>query len=186
MAGFDTNLFLWLNHTFAAGWLDDTMLVISSRTLWALVAVVVVAAGIWRRDPRLLSIALTVSVTIGLADLVTYQVLKPTFERLRPCHQLTDVRVVQERCGGDYGFPSNHAANSAATVAVLAVLLHNRKIVACFAGVAGLVGLSRIYLGVHFPGDVLAGFAVGAVIGTLTALGAQRLMPRWLAVTVRQ
>lgn len=183
MAALDTELFLWLNHTFAAGWLDQVMLAISSRTLWALVALAVVLTGVWQRNMRTLSLALTIGIAIGVADLVTYQVLKPTFERLRPCHQLTDVRVVQERCGGDWGFPSNHAANSGATVAVLAMLVANRRAVMTFAAIAGLVGLSRIYLGVHFPGDIIAGYMVGAVLGTMTALVARRWLGRWLYST---
>jgi undecaprenyl-diphosphatase len=181
MASIDTELFLWINHVWAATWLDDIMLAISSRFVWAAVALGTILWGLVRRNGRLLSIVLAVGVAIGLADLITYQVLKPTFKRLRPCHYLTDVRVVQERCGGDFGFPSNHAANSAATVAAMAVLLRDRRRVGVFAAVAGLVGLSRSYLGVHYPGDVMAGFVVGGLIGTAAGLAARRLLARWLS-----
>jgi undecaprenyl-diphosphatase len=104
-------------------------------------------------------------IAIGTTDAMTYQVLKPSFDRLRPCYLEPEAtRLVVESCGSDLGFPSNHAANAMAAAVAGALTWRRRRLNIFLFGTASLVGLSRIYLGVHFPGDVLGGFVVGALI----------------------
>ena len=107
------------------------------------------------------------ALTIGLSDFMTYQVLKPTFARDRPCRQFQDIHLVPEFCGGDQGFPSNHAANGMA-VTVLLALNSNAWVALTALLLTTLIGISRVYLGVHFPGDVLAGFLCGALFGLIS------------------
>lgn len=162
----DVALYRAVNQGLASPLLDGTMLFISHRYTWVAVGAIAIAFGLWKMNRRFLVFCVTLGLTIGLSDFFTYQALKPTFARSRPCHQLEDVRLVQDRCGGDYGFPSNHAANSMATATLVALVVRRRWAWWVFAA-ALLVGFTRIYLGVHFPGDVLAGFCVGGVIGWL-------------------
>lgn len=110
-------------------------------------------------------------LAIIAADTTSSQILKNIFGRLRPCRQDDLMNLIQQfgqRCGGRFGFVSSHASNTfAATVFIIESLQLSRqtKIVALFFPL--LVSYSRIYLGVHFPGDILG----GALVGILWGLG---------------
>jgi undecaprenyl-diphosphatase len=149
-----------------APWLDDLMIALSSHALWIVLAVVALVAALVYRSRNVLKACVVLGIAVGLSDLVTYQVLKPGFGRPRPCHQEIELRLVQNRCGGDYGFPSNHAANGMAIATVLALHFRRRDLTTAAIVIAGAVGLSRSYLGVHFPGDILSGFVVGSTVGS--------------------
>jgi undecaprenyl-diphosphatase len=163
-----------LNHDV----LDPVMAFLSSPwPWWTLAACVAVYA--WRGRKRLTITVLLVSgAALGITDAFTYQVLKPAFARERPCHQLQEVMLYEGKCGGDYGFPSNHASNGGAAAAAIAVFSPAWGIFA--AVLAFAVGFTRIYLGVHFPADILVGFMVGGLIGFFFARLAKHLLRRWI------
>ena len=108
-------------------------------------------------------------ILVGLSDLLGYQVLKPFFARQRPCHSLEMVELLKG-CGGRFGFPSNHAMNSA-TFAYFLTLHYRSPWLLFLVGFAGLVALSRVYLGVHYPMDILFGHSLGFLIALLAHLG---------------
>lgn len=171
----DASLFHALNRGFSGPAVDQFMLLVSDRITWFVAAALLIVTSLVLKNKRLLAFCAALGITLGLVDLFTYQVLKPTFARPRPCYQFeADVRLVQERCGSDYGFPSNHAANSMATAVTIALTFRRRSLAITAVALAMLVGLSRIYLGVHFPGDVLAGFAVGGLLAWLAHLVVRR------------
>jgi undecaprenyl-diphosphatase len=95
--------------------------------------------------------------------------MKPFFERLRPCHDpsISHLVHVVDGCGGQYGFASSHASNSFALATMLYFFFRTKFKYASILFIwAGLVAYSRVYVGVHFPGDII----VGALIGYLTGL----------------
>lgn len=109
---------------------------------------------------------LMIGLSVGIADSFCSAFLKPFFERLRPCHEI-DLRpilhLVNNKCGGKYGFASSHSANFFAMATFLAWIFKYKigKWRYAFFGIAALVAFSRVYLGVHYPSDILAGMLIG-------------------------
>jgi undecaprenyl-diphosphatase len=117
-------------------------------------------------------VLLAVVITVAVADQVTSTLMKPFFERLRPSHEpgLRDmVNIVNEYRGGRFGFASSHAANTFGVATLMWLTLKNFRpwIGLLFLWAVG-VGYTRVYLGVHYPGDII----VGDFIGFLSALAA--------------
>jgi len=113
-------------------------------------------------------------ITFILSDQVSATLLKPYFHRLRPCHNpaLASYIHLIVNCGGQYGFPSSHAANHFSTGVFMAVTLGGlaRWVRPAAIAWAVLVSCSQIYVGVHFPLDVTVGGLIGAAIGLCTGM----------------
>jgi len=165
----DHQLFLFLNGLHV-GWLDPVMTFISSETGWLPFYAVLVFLVFKKYRWEGLWVLLGVAVLITCSDQLSSHVFKPVFQRLRPCHDplIQDlVHLPYGHCGGQYGFISSHACNTFALATF--IWLTMRKfyknigwLMFCWAAV---VSYSRIYMGVHFPGDVICGAAVGMVLG---------------------
>ena len=171
MINFDTELFLFLNGLHAA-WLDPVMTFISGKLTWTPFYLVLLYLVIKNYKKQSILIILGIILLIVCSDQVSSGIFKPLFERPRPCHNeaIKDLVYLPDgHCGGAYGFISSHACN----VFALAVFMTNilkryyRKIGWVMFVWASLVAYSRIYMGVHYPGDVIVGAAVGAIIGWL-------------------
>ena len=171
MINFDTELFLFLNGLHA-DWLDPVMTFISGKLTWTPFYLILLYLVIKNYKKQSVLIILGIILLIVCSDQVSSGIFKPLFERPRPCHNeaIKDlVHLPDGRCGGAYGFISSHACN----VFALAVFMTNilkryyRKIGWVMFVWASLVAYSRIYMGVHYPGDVIVGAAVGAIIGWL-------------------
>ena len=112
---------------------------------------------------------LFIAIMIAIAD-QTANLFKDSFQRLRPCYNeslISFVRLVNESCGGKYGFFSAHASNSFSLAVFFGLLYKNRFRYIIYISLlyASLISYSRIYLGVHFPLDILFGGVYGITIG---------------------
>lgn len=116
-------------------------------------------------------------LAVGLTDFVCGRVLKPLVERRRPSHEEAlrpALHLVRGYAGGTYGFPSNHAANSAAIASSVAIALRQCFITYIAVGWALLHSYTRLYLGVHYPTDVFAGWLIGIIL-----TGSLYLLAKW-------
>ena len=165
----DSNLLLTINGWHSEAW-DGIMWWISGKTTWWPFYLLMLGYLGWKNRWHLVFMILFIALVITLADQTSVHLFKNVFQRLRPCHEPSLeglVHLVNNRCGGRFGFISSHAANSFG-VAML-VLLWVKKwwatsVMLCWAI---LIAYSRVYLGVHYPGDVLAGAIWGAGCGWL-------------------
>lgn len=173
----DSDIVLWVNgHN--SPFLDEFMWTMSKPTTWIPLYVLLLFL-LWykvRNWRTLLIILIGFAVAVGLSDYICSGLLKPLLCRLRPTHDpdMPLLHIVHNYRGGRYGFCSSHAANSMA-VALLFSLLYRKKIATTLLMVwVAVVCYSRIYLGVHYPTDILAGLAIGSLLA----------VPTWLVLSI--
>ena len=164
----DHEVFIFLNNHHSEFW-DPIMILISERFFWfpayfGLIIYLLHTFG--RRGIAKLGMAL---LSVGAADFISSRFFKPGFARLRPCHDpsLSEFINIVSGCGGKFGFISSHAATTFALATFMYLVLppsYRWFKLGLFVW-AIVISYSRIYLGVHFPGDILAGALLGTSLG---------------------
>lgn len=165
----DRTIFRFFNQTVANSFFDVFFPFITEEDHFIIPLLIIWLGLVIFGGKRGRIAAIVILVATGTADAIAAQLLKPLVGRLRPCHQLEHVRLLVN-CGGKFGFVSNHAANMFASMTVLGYFYRSYRWY--FWILAGLVAFSRIYVGVHFPADVLFGamFGFGVAYGYLAIL----------------
>lgn len=168
----DTSVFYFLNNTISVKFLDKFFLIITDVKHWY-IAYIILWFLCFLKGGRIGKIAaIGAIILITVSDQLNSNVLKHLFERVRPCHVLDDVRLLVS-CKGSYSFPSSHAFNNFA-ISLFFLTIFPRYKYPLLIG-ATLVAISRPYIGIHYPSDVLAGAVFGAGFGYLFALAALKL-----------
>jgi undecaprenyl-diphosphatase len=182
----DKKLLLLLN-SFRASWLDPVVLLLTETFFWLPLYLFLLYVVIKTFKKKSWIPLLGVTITIVLTDRITSGFMKPFFQRLRPSREPSLDGMVQlvtdfsgeVYYGGLYGFASSHAANTFGTAFFFWLLFRKTKswIVWLFPW-AVVMTYTRIYLGAHYPGDIIVGGLVGLLCGWI-GYQCQRLLTRW-------
>jgi len=176
----DLQLFLFFNGMHA-DWADVVMYWLSDKFIWIPLYAWLLYKMLKSDLSNALWLILAIILLVVLTDQVSVHLFKDIFHRLRPCHNpaLSGlVRTLHGKCGGQFGFISSHACNTAGIAVFTGLILKKagiKFILPLLLLWSAAVSYSRIYLGVHYPGDVAVGFAVGAIIGWVVYIIYQRV-----------
>ncbi|MEW6411057.1 MAG: phosphatase PAP2 family protein [Candidatus Zixiibacteriota bacterium] len=166
LIGLDNTLFFFINSTLANPVTDFIMPIITNDMLLRVIYGVAMALILWKGNAKLRWLVLVSAATLLLTDQVSAGLLKPILARPRPCHEFYGVHLLVG-CGGGYSMPSAHAANAFGQACLFTFFY--RKYGWHLYGFAALIALSRVFVGVHYPGDIFVGAVIGRVAGVLTA-----------------
>lgn len=173
LIGFDQELLLKINGSDSLFW-DGFMWIATSTSTWIPVAIALLYV-IFKNNKikESLLIILLLALVVVIADQISSGFCKPFFARFRPTQDpelMYLIDTVNEYRGGRYGFISSHAANTFAVAIFLSLIIKDRMLGFVLFIWAVLNAYSRIYLGVHYPGDILFGTLVGITVGFLVYL----------------
>ena len=155
----DRSILYFINDTLSNQIFDLFFTTITNEHLWAIPVLIGLLALIVRGGKRGKIAAVLVLIAASATDATVVEIIKPAIGRLRPSHALEDKINLLVPKGGRYGFVSAHAANIFAGTTVLSYFYKQWKKPLLF--LAFSVALSRVYVGVHYPGDVLFGGLFG-------------------------
>jgi membrane-associated phospholipid phosphatase len=180
LLAFDTQLFYYLNVKWHCNFLDMVCPYLRDRLFWIPLYVFIFSFLIINFKRKGLMIILFLIITIMLSDQISSAFIKPMVQRIRPCnlHYLESYVRILVPCNNSYSFPSSHAANHFALAIFLTLLLrkiYSRVYIPLIIW-ALIVCYSQIYVGVHFPLDIIGGAILGSSIGMFTALSSRKIL----------
>jgi len=169
----DHRLFVLINYTLHASWLDGFMLLMRNPVTWVPLYIFLLYR-MHRKDKKMVIPFLIFSgLCFAVTDYTSASILKPLFERLRPCYDasLTGRINILEDCGGQYSMPSSHASNHFGLAMFwfwMIRFLTGKKWNWVWVW-AGIICYAQVYVGKHFPLDIAGGALLGVVTGTCMA-----------------
>ena len=185
--GWDRSLFEVINKGFSADFMNALLPLFSDFHIWVIPLGIIWALFFWRTDRRGRLVAIGCFLVVVVTDQVSDSILKPAVQRNRPCNVIPAVNyyddhgrwIVTDKFGlttykPSYSFPSNHAANIAGQAMYWSYFYP--QVAPVSVAVAAVVGLSRVYLGHHYPLDVAAGYLIGVLLSLFVGM----LLRRWV------
>ena len=176
---FDADIFSAINSLHAS-YFDSFMWLVTKIATWIPMILMLVYLLYFKKGwRRTVTVVLAIGLVILIADQVSASIIKPLVERARPSHNPdldSTIHIVNGYRGGPFGFVSSHAANCFGIALLLAMIFKNRLFTWTMVVWATLMCYSRIYLGVHYPGDIVC----GALLGYAAAWVVYRLL-QWFA-----
>ncbi len=160
-SSWDVAVFYLINGRWQNAWFDQVMPFITDLKNFYLLLAVLAVWIVWKNKKAGIILLLFVGITLAITDPLSSRLLKMVIARLRPCHVLDGVQTLAG-CNSSYSFPSSHAVNIFAAAFFLSRSF--KKLSPVLYAIAAVVGYSRIYLGIHYPSDVIGGAAIGLLV----------------------
>jgi len=157
----DSTLFRLVNQAGQNSFFDWFMPFMTDLKNFTYVLVLLGGYIVWRERKGGLVFLIFIGLTLAITDPFSSRLLKEWVGRIRPCQVLGGVRLLTD-CNTSYSFPSSHAVNIFAAAFFLSPMF--RRLAPLIFGIAAVVGYSRIYIGIHYPLDVIGGAAIGLLI----------------------
>ena len=160
----DFNLIIWIHQYFSNTLFDIFMPFITNKNNWTLPIIgLIVVLGFFSGQRGKLALTILI-ISLSFTDAICAQILKPFFERIRPSHlNIEEINLLISK-GGKWSMPSNHAANMFSLAIVLSYFYKKYKPLLLLLAI--LISFSRVYVGVHFLGDVIVGGCIGFFISS--------------------
>jgi len=166
---FDRDLFFAINHGLSNSFFDWLMPILRDRYTWVLLYLFIIVFSIKIYGKQGFIMILFLAMTFGISDFLSSSVIKPNVQRLRPCNETeikTNVNNLVD-CGTGYSFPSSHATNHFGIAVFLIMMFYHKWKIILPIGIlwAASISFAQIYVGVHYPIDILTGSLLGSSIG---------------------
>ncbi|MDB5111938.1 MAG: superfamily protein [Mucilaginibacter sp.] len=179
----DRHLFYFINHDLTNAFFDCIMPYLRNPKFWIPLYVFIIGFCVWRYKKTGVIIIVLLALSAGFADFTSASMIKPLVKRVRPCRDelvsKTDINRVG--CGTGYSFPSTHATDHFAMAFFMILLFHKKWQWIWLWGIlwAGVICFAQVYVGVHYPIDVIGGAIYGMLVGLLFALLFKKLRPHF-------
>ncbi len=183
MLQFDQNIFFFINHYLHFGALNTLMPYWRSMFFWFPAYIFFISFLLYNFGKKGAIYLLALSLTVGVADTLSSKIIKNIVKRDRPCNDVklkNHVKLLVP-CGSGYSFPSSHATNhfALAVFVVFTFVGKRRWLKWSLIAWAASIGFGQIYVGVHYPTDVLFGSFLGCVIGWMGAFLYERYFKQY-------
>ncbi|MCY4779106.1 phosphatase PAP2 family protein [Sphingobacterium sp. UT-1RO-CII-1] len=183
----DQELFLAINQGLSNPFFDWLLPILRNPYTWAPMYLFLVIFFIRTYGKMGILVVAFTLINFGASDGISSHLIKKNVQRVRPCNDLAFKEQVnlRVRCGSGYSFTSSHATNHFAMAFFWIALFRRRWKHALWLGVtwAALISFSQIYVGVHYPADILAGAILGTAIGLTSGYLFNRFFPKFLEQT---
>jgi len=181
----ERNFFFFLNGSNSTFW-DNFFYICSYPWTWLVFYLCFLWVFTYKKNwKEIVCVVIAVGLVILFCDRISSDFFKPFFHRLRPTHHpdfMNQVKTVFNYRGGSYGFISGHATNAFGLATFFALIIRNKFFTLTIFLYALLISYSRIYMGVHFISDVVAGAVAGALIAICIYLIYNNIRHNWLFV----
>jgi undecaprenyl-diphosphatase len=182
MWALDRHLFEWINGEATNYFFDLILPLMRDGRVWIPLYVILLVYAVYTYRKKVWIFILPLILTVSLTDSMSHHLIKKSIERPRPCHAEANVDVrLLVSCGSGYSFTSNHATNHMGLAIFISLTLFsaNSWALILFLAWAIMIGYAQIYVGVHYPSDILGGFILGSLIASLGIFIYRRLKQSW-------
>ena len=173
----DKHIMVFFNKTISNPIFDLIMPIITNQNFLVFSGLILIGYLAYYGEKRGRITIVVLLIAASFSDAICFQVIKPWVGRIRPSHEFYDYINLLVSKGGKYSFPSNHAANSFVFATVLSYFYEKNKTFLYI--LASAIAFSRVYVGVHYPLDIVSGAIIGYIISWI-------ILSMWVIIKMRE
>jgi len=173
----DKQIMVFLNKTISNPIFDFIMPIITNQNFLVFFGLILIGYLAYFGGKRGRITIVLLLIAASFSDAICFQIIKPWVGRIRPSHEFYEYINLLVSKGGKYSFPSNHAANSFVFATVLSYFYDKNRISLYI--LASTIAFSRVYVGVHYPLDIIFGSIIGYIISWI-------ILSLWVIIKMRE